>query len=240
VARIPFVRHRTANQLRQKDRAGRHPVEKVRWHAVWLLARTDAPRTPAQVAAVVGLSGVTVRAVLHRGNASGLDGRTDGRKGNGSEPKRTARRRAARYAALRKRPPDGGVWTGPKVGRSVEGRWGVAVGPVTGWRWLRDLGFTFPVPRPSHPKAADRPRHRAGTETGDAASGVGGRPTPARSSRCGPRARPDSASRRSPGGCGGPGGAGRRRAGGPGTSGGPCPGSPGRRPGTRSPSSGPG
>lgn len=70
MARIPFVRHRTANRIRAKYRACRHPVEKTRWHAVWLLAWADEPRTPAQVAAVVGLSDVTVRHVLHRWNAA--------------------------------------------------------------------------------------------------------------------------------------------------------------------------
>jgi transposase len=165
VARIPFVRHRTVNQLRAKYRACRHPVEKVRWHAVWLLARTDEPRAPAQVAAVVGLSDVTVRAVLHRWNARGPDGLADGRKGNGSEPKLTTRRRDALYVALQQRPPDGGVWTGPKVARYVRDRWRVGVGPVTGWRWLRDLGFTLQVPRPSHPKSAGPPARRAWKKT---------------------------------------------------------------------------
>src|SRR5581483_7936730 len=84
VARIPFVRHRTANQIRAKYRACRHPIERTRWHALWLLARTDEPRTPAQVAGLVGLSAVTVRAVLHRWNAAGPGGLTDGRRGNGS------------------------------------------------------------------------------------------------------------------------------------------------------------
>lgn len=172
MTRIPFVRHRTANQLRQKYRACRHPVEKVRWHAVWLLARIDEPRTPAQVAAVVGLSDVTVRHVLHRWNASGPDGLADRRTGNGSEPKLTARRRRALYAALLTRPPDGGVWTGPKVARYAADRWGVTVGPVTGWRWLRDLGFALQVPRPSHPKSADPPTRRAWKKTcGDGSAG---------------------------------------------------------------------
>jgi transposase len=156
MVRIPFVRHRTVNQIRATYRACRHPVEKVRWHAVWLLARTDEPRTPAQVAGLVGLSDVTVRAILHRWNARGPDGLADGRKGNGSEPKLTARRRDALYAALQKRPPDGGLWTGPKVARYVRDRWSVSVGKVTGWRWLRDLGFTLQVPRPAHPRSADR------------------------------------------------------------------------------------
>lgn len=165
MARIAFVRHRTAHQIRAKCRACRHPVEKVRWHAVWLLARTDEPRTPAQVAAVVGLSDVTVRHALHRWNASGPDGLADGRKGSGSQPKLTPRRRDALYAALRKRPPGGGVWTAPKVARYVEDRWGVEVGPVTAWRWLRDLGFTLQVPRPAHPRSATPAARRAWEKT---------------------------------------------------------------------------
>ncbi len=165
MARIPFVRQRTANQIRRAYRACRHTVEKVRWHAVWLPARTDEPRTPAQVAGLVGLSDITVRAVLHRWDAAGPDGLTDGRRGNGSEPKLTPRRRAALYAALRKRPPNGGVWTGPKVVRYVRDRWQVEVGPVSGWRWLRDLGFTLQVPRPSHPKSAAPAARRAWKRT---------------------------------------------------------------------------
>ena len=163
--RLPFVRHRTVNQIRSKYRACRHPVEKVRWHAVWLLARTDEPRTPAQVARVVGLSAVTVRGVLKRWNAHGPGGVADRRKANGAAPKLTARRRDALYAALQKRPPDGGVWTAPKVARYVRDRWRVAVCPETGWRWLRELGFTLQAPRPSHPGAADVTTRRGWKKT---------------------------------------------------------------------------
>src|SRR5215218_6775534 len=169
--RLPFVHHRTANQIRSKYRACRHPVEKPRWHALWLLARADEPRTPAQVADPVGLSAVTVRAVLRRWNDHGPDGVADRRRDNGADPKLTARQRDALYAALQKRPPDGGLWTGPKVGRYVAARWAVTVDPTTGWRWLRDLGFTLQVPRPSHPRAADRPTRQRWKKTCAAASG---------------------------------------------------------------------
>ena len=165
--RLPFVRHRTANQIRSKYRACRHPVEKTRWHAIWLLARTDAPRTPDEVAGVVGLSGVTVRAVLHRWNADGPDGLADRRRRNGAAPKLTPRRRDALYRTLQKRPPDGGLWTGPKVAQYVHDRWQVAVRPETGWRWLVALGFTLQVPRPRHPKAADRPTRQRWKKTCD-------------------------------------------------------------------------
>ena len=164
---LPFVRHRARNQLRANYRAGRHPIEKTRWHAIWLLSRTDQPRTSGQVGNLVGLSGVTVRAVLHRWNEHGPDGLVDRRQGNGAEPKLTTRRRDALYAALQKRPPDGGLWTGPKVALYVRTRWQVAVRSETGWRWLVELGFSLQVPRPSHPSAADPPTRRAWKKTYD-------------------------------------------------------------------------
>ena len=124
--RLPFARHLSVSKLRYRYKACRHPIEKVRWHALWLLARTDEPRTPDQVAALVGLSGVTVRDILHRWNGHGPEGVTDRRKTNGAAPKLAARQRQALYAALQKRPPDGGLWTGPKVARYVRDRWAIA------------------------------------------------------------------------------------------------------------------
>ena len=135
------------------------------------MTRFDQPRTPAQVADLVGLSAGTVREVLHRWNDHGPEGVADGRRGNGADPKLTPRRREALYAALQKRPPDGGLWSGPKVARYVRDRWRVAVRPETGWRWLCDLGFTLQVPRPSHPKAADAPTRRAWKKTCGVGSG---------------------------------------------------------------------
>ncbi len=159
--RLPFARHLPASKVRYRYATCRHPVEKPRWHAPWLLARTGRPRTPAEVADVVGLSAVTVRAVLDRWNAHGPDGVADRRRHDGADPKLSPRRREALYAALQGRPPDGGVWTGPKVARYVNGRWRVAVRPETGWRWRVALGFSPQVPRPAHPKAADAPTRRA-------------------------------------------------------------------------------
>ena len=163
--RLPFVRHRTVNQIRAEYRSCRHPVEKPRWHALGLLARTDEPRTPDQVAVLVGLSAVTVRAVPHRWNDHGPDGLVDQRNTNGAKPKLSTRQRDALDAAVQKRPPDGGLWTGPKVARYVRTRWQVAVSSETGWRWLVELGFSLQVPRPSHPNSADPPSRRAWKKT---------------------------------------------------------------------------
>jgi transposase len=152
--RLPVVRHRTARQAWAKYRSCRHPIEKTRWHLIWLLLRADEPRTPAQAAAVVGVSVITARAVLHRWNASGPAGLTDRRAGNRGRPALTAGQRAELFAALKGRPPDGGLWSGPKVAAYVRDRWGVTVWPQTGWRWLVDLGFTLQAPRPRHPRSA--------------------------------------------------------------------------------------
>ena len=152
--RLPVVRHLSANQARAKYRSCRHPVEKTRWQAIWLLLRADAPRTPAEVADLVGLSVITVRDALHRWNDHGPAGLADRRRGNGSKPRLTDAQRSSLFAALKKRPPDGGLWTGPKVAAYVRDRWGVVVWPQTAWRWLRELGFTLQVPRPRHPRSA--------------------------------------------------------------------------------------
>jgi len=127
--------------------------------------RTDPIRTPAQVADVVGLSVITARDALKRWNEHGPDGLTDGRKGNGSASKLDDARRAQLLAALKKRPPDGGLWSGPKVVRYVRTTWAIEVAPQTGWKWLVDLGFTLQVPRPSHPKAADPAARRRWKKT---------------------------------------------------------------------------
>lgn len=47
--RLPVVRHLSAERAEARYRACKHPIEKVRWHAIRLLLRTDPVRTPAQV-----------------------------------------------------------------------------------------------------------------------------------------------------------------------------------------------
>jgi len=163
--RLSVICHRTADQARTEYRACRNSVEKARWHAVWLLLRTDQSRTPAQVAELVGMSAVGVRAILRRWNEHGPQGLSDRRATNRGRPTLSEDRCAELFAALKRRPPDGGLWSGPKVARYVRDQWGVGVRPETGWRWLRALGFTLQVPRPSHPRAADRSSRRQWKKT---------------------------------------------------------------------------
>ncbi len=158
--RLPFVPHLTAEEIRRRYLACQRAGERTRWHALWLLADGWPARSPEDVAALVGRSPNFVRNVLNRFNASGPDGLADGRRGNGREPLLDAAQQAELLAALKSEPPDGGLWSGPKVAAFALERFGIEVWPQTGWDWLRRLGFSLKVPRPRHPKAADAEARR--------------------------------------------------------------------------------
>ena len=160
--RLPIILHLSPADIFRRYRACRTGVEKTHWHLIWLLTRPEQPLAPAQAAAAVGLSAVWARAVLKRWNAGSPAGLSDRRKGTcGGRCKLTTDQWIDLWAALQQPPPDGGLWTGPKVARYARDRFGIAIVKPTGWRWLRGLGFSPQVPRPRHPKAASAAERQA-------------------------------------------------------------------------------
>ena len=160
--RLPIVPHLTHDEIARRYRACRTGVEKTHWQVIWLLTRPVDPPTPAEVATPVGLSGGWVRTVLKRWNADGPQGLADRRAGSsGGRFKLTNDQQIDLWAAIRQAPPDGGLWTGPKVAAYVRDRWGVVGCKRTGWGWLRGLGFSLQVPRPKNPGAASAEERRA-------------------------------------------------------------------------------
>ncbi|HET8646626.1 MAG TPA: helix-turn-helix domain-containing protein [Vicinamibacteria bacterium] len=152
--------HLAPDEVFRRYRACADGRVKTRWQAIWLMVRPGEPLTAEGAAQAVGLSDVWVRKLVHRYNANGPDGLADGRQGNGARPKLTEAQQAELFAALQAEPPDGGVWTGPKVAAFARDRLGAAVGNHTGWRWLRGLGFRLKVPRPRRPRAATAEQQR--------------------------------------------------------------------------------
>jgi transposase len=160
--RLPIVPHLPADEVARRYRACRDGREKTHWQLLWLLTRTDLPPTPAEAASQVGLTPSWARTLLKRWNAEGPDGLADRRTAaNGGKPKLTPAQQAELYEAVQAPPPDGGLWTGPKVAAMAHDRYGVSVCHQTGWGWLRRLGFTLQVPRPKHPEAATPAEQRA-------------------------------------------------------------------------------
>ena len=152
--RLPVIAHLPHEEVGRRYRHCPDPKEKTRWHLLWLLSRPGEPRSCEQAAPLVGLSDVHARALLKRWNAHGPAGLADRRQHNKSSGKLTATQLAELFDALQQEPPDGGLWSGPKVAAYVADRWGIPACPSTGWRWLKKLGFRLVVPRPRHPKAA--------------------------------------------------------------------------------------
>ncbi len=158
--RLPVAEHLTAEEIDRRYRGCTDVAEKSRWHVLWLVTRPDRPLSATQAAKLVGFTPAWGRAILKRYNAHGPDALTDGRRENGSNPKLTPEQQAELFGVLQLEPPDGGLWSGPKVAAFVKDRFGVEVWPQTGWQWLRDLGFRLVVPRPRHPKAATPEQQR--------------------------------------------------------------------------------
>ena len=87
-------------------------------------------------------------------NADGEEALRDKRKTNGGRPFLDAPQQASLEKALSAPPVDGGLWTGPKVATWISGTLKRPVSAVTGWKYLRRLGWTLQRPRPEHQASA--------------------------------------------------------------------------------------
>jgi transposase len=152
--RLTIAPHLDPDEIARRYRACDAPVERSRWHALWLMTRPDGSRSADQAARLLGYSGNWARALVKRYNERGPDGLVDRRAGNGQRPKLSAAQRAELLEALREAPPDGGLWSGPKLAAHVRDRYGVSLSHTSAWDYLVKLGFRLRAPRPRHPKAA--------------------------------------------------------------------------------------
>jgi transposase len=152
--RLSIAPHLDPEEIARRYRACKGPVERSRWHALWLMTRADEPLPADRAARLVGFTGNWARALVKRYNRLGPDGLRDRRAANGRKPKLSAAQRAELLEALREAPPDGGLWSGPKLAAHVRDRYGVSLSHTSAWGYLVRLGFRLKAPRPRHPKAA--------------------------------------------------------------------------------------
>ena len=107
-----------------------------------------------EAAEIVGRTQDCVRKLLKRYNAQGEAGIQDSRKNNGAKRLLDETQQAALEVALSSPPADGGVWTGPKVAAWISEIVQRSVSDVSGWKYLKRLGWTGQTPRPQHQAAA--------------------------------------------------------------------------------------
>ncbi len=170
-ARIELADHLTPDELEQRYRAARRPVDVKHWQVIWLYSKGWHTE---DIAEAVGYEVPWVRKLAGRYNGGGPKAIGDGRQNNPGQERLLDEEglAALRDALENEKPPGGGQWNGPKVAVWMSERLGRHVWPVRGWEYLRHLGYTprgVPTkyhfvgherPRPRHEKAADEEAQR--------------------------------------------------------------------------------
>lgn len=120
-----------------------------------LLARGKAAR--GEVAEVTAYSERWVREIARRHRERGTEGLGDRRHRNPGGAERallTPEHREELGRALKAPPEDGGLWSSRKVAEWIEAKTGRrGVRAQRGWEYLRKLGHTPQVPRPTSAEA---------------------------------------------------------------------------------------
>jgi transposase len=149
--RIHLHPHLTDHELHERYRQADDPVERSRWHFLWLLARG---LTASAIARVTGYSAYWIGQIARRNNRDGPDGVQDRRHCTRTRrPCLSSARLLELRQALASPPPEVDRWCGRTVARWMAERLGRHVSRQLGWRYLRRLGARWLHPRPRHVRA---------------------------------------------------------------------------------------
>jgi transposase len=151
MARI--VDHLSVAELGRRYRECSEARSARHFQAIWLLAQG---RAFAEVAATTGMASRWVQQLARRYNERGAEALGDLRRGNGTQARiLTPELLEKLKARLADPPPDGGLWTTPKIAVWMARELGLAsVFPQRAWDALRSIGWTIQKPRPKNPKSA--------------------------------------------------------------------------------------
>src|ERR671938_236161 len=145
--------HVSVSALKQRYRSCTEVTAARHLQAIWLLAKGHQI---AEVAAMVSYARRWVERLLARYHAEGLEALGDLRRRNGTSPSVLKPDLLDKLKdRLREPPPDGGLWTSPKVAAWMACELGLTrVAPQRGWEALKAIGWLVQKPRPRHPASA--------------------------------------------------------------------------------------
>ena len=152
--RLTLVGHFSPSELKQRYLACEDSVERSHWQTIWLLSRPEKGYSCQDVADLMGLSADWVRKLVRRYNDDPENGLKDKRRDNGNKPVLDEQLQQELSTALEGKPPDHGLWNGPKVAQWIGERLNRRVSTVTGWHYLVRLGWSLQIPRRQHSRAA--------------------------------------------------------------------------------------
>jgi transposase len=147
--------HLDSKELENRYRKAHDPVLGSHYQILWLIS---LGKSTTQVMELTGYSRGWIQQLARRYNAAGPEALGDRRHGNPGARDRallSTEQQEELREALKKPPPDGGMWNCPKVGEWIEQRTGKALSrkKQSGWEYMRKLGNSPKVPRPTHKKA---------------------------------------------------------------------------------------
>jgi len=148
--------HLTHEEITERYRKCKNAREKSYWHLIKLMADPKKERLVTEAAQIVGFCQNWARTLAHRYNEEGPENFIDKRKNNQGREAflNDEQQEELKKILIEKRPPDGGLWTGPKVALWIKKKTKKNITAVGAWKWIRKSGFTLQVPRPKNIKAA--------------------------------------------------------------------------------------
>ena len=150
--RISLEPHLTIDELERRYRSTKDPVERSRWHFLWLLARG---LTATVIASITGYSAYWIGRIARRYNQQGPHGVKDfRRRSRPSVLLLSAAQQDELVAALAAGgAPEGDRWSGRTVAAWISQHLGRRISRQLGWTYLRRVGARLRVPRPCHVQA---------------------------------------------------------------------------------------
>lgn len=155
--------HLTYAQLTRRYKSAPTNRQQRYWQLIWLMSHPKKPLSVTKAASVTGFCERWTRQLVNRYNTKKPDGYYDQRTDNaGQEPWLTKRQQAVlKKAILTKEPPGGGLWSSVSVAQWIKEKTGKRPSAVTGWKYLKKMGFTLLVPRPRHTNTATKAEQSA-------------------------------------------------------------------------------
>ena len=145
-----------SKRLEDLYRKAADPVLRTHLLMVWRMSVGDSV---GEVAEMVGYSKKWTKEIQRRYESEGVEGLGDRRHSNPGAKERALLdeegQAQLRRALLEGSPPGGGMWSGAKVARWIEQRNGLdKVHVQRGFEYLRKVGMSPQVPRPSNAQGA--------------------------------------------------------------------------------------
>jgi transposase len=152
-----------SKRLESLYRKAADPVLRTHLLMVWRMSVGDSV---GEVAEMVGYSKKWTKEIKRRYESEGIEGLGDRRHGNPGAKERALLdeegQAQLRQALLEGSPPGGGMWSGAKVARWIAQRNGLEkVHDQRGFEYLRKVGHSPQVPRPSNAQGADASEREA-------------------------------------------------------------------------------